>query len=206
MKRSFRLGITLCALIASTALAAGNGRCAEAPPAPETASEYQFMIKVGSLLSIDVFKEKELSGEYRVGETGKIIFPMIGEIQAADLSTEAFRQSLVEGMRKYIKDPMISVSLVKDKTDLGDAVVLVLGQVKTQGAQAMTPAGSSLLKAIAQAGGFTAIANPRSVKVVSRHAGTRQTKVYNLYDIFEARTDDPEVFAGDVIYVGESTF
>lgn len=205
MKRSFRFPITLCALVASTLMMSGSALCAE-EAAAETSSDYQFMIRVGSLLSIDVFKEKELSGEYRVGETGKIIFPMIGEIAAADLSIEAFRQSLVEGMKKYIKDPMISVSLVKDKTDLGDQVVLVLGQVKTQGAQPMTPAGSSLLKAVAQAGGFSPIANPRSVKVVSRQTGVRQTKIYNLHDIFEARMDDPEIFAGDVIYVGESTF
>lgn len=169
-------------------------------------ADSQFGVRIGSVLNIEVFKEKELSGEYRVGETGKIIFPLIGEIQAADLSTEMFRQSLVEAMRKYIKEPMISVSLVKDKLEIGYDVVLVLGQVKTQGAQPMTPAGSSLLKAIAQAGGFTPIANPRSVKVVSRQSGERKTTYYNLFNIFEAKADDPEIFAGDVVYVGESTF
>lgn len=164
-------------------------------------------IRSGSMLSVDVFKEKDLSGQYRVGETGKIIFPLIGEIQAADMTIEEFRLALVDSLKKFIKDPMVSVDFVREnQAETNGDVVLVLGQVRTQGAQVMTPEGSSLLKSIAQAGGFSPIANPRAVKVVSHHDGGRKTTVYNLYDVLEARIDDPAIYPGDVVYVGESAF
>lgn len=205
MTRNFKTHLHILAFaLTALMLAPGTVLADEADAAKPV--DGQFMVKIGSVLSIEVFREKDLSGEYRVGETGMIIFPLIGEVKAADMSIEEFRKSLAEAMKKYIKDPLISVSLVKDKSDVGYDVVLVLGQVKTQGAQPMTPAGSSLLKAIAQAGGFTPIANPRAVKVVSNRDGERKTTVYNLHDIFEARSDDPKIYSKNVVYVGESTF
>lgn len=199
----------ICALLSPAVAFADAGMVDAATAVPvEKATETHAVIQAGSMLGIDVFKEKDLSGQYRVGETGKIIFPLVGEIQAANMTIEEFRLALVESLKKFIKDPMVSVDLVREKLngDTSGDVVLVLGQVKNQGAQNITSTGSSLLKAIAQAGGFSAIANPRSVKVVSNHDGARKAVVFNLYDVLEARIDDPVLYPGDVVYVGESTF
>ncbi len=209
LSRFFGLALSGLVVFSASLCAADAG---ETAPVSATAQAAHRVISTGDLLAIDVFNEKNLTGQYRVNETGKIIFPMIGEAQAAGLSMESFRVALTEGLKKFIKDPLVRIDHVEEAinsngSQAADAnTVIVLGQVKSQGLQALNPEGSTLLQAIAQAGGFGVSANPRAVKVVSYATGTRQTKVYNLFDVLEGRAEDPAISRGDSIYVPESLF
>src|SRR3989344_2789071 len=66
-----------------------------------------FQLQPGDRLEITVYREADLSGVYEVDPAGRINFPLIGEIQAADLEIEQFREQLASRLKEYLVIPQI---------------------------------------------------------------------------------------------------
>src|SRR5689334_10866193 len=61
-------------------------------------------------LAIKFFKMDELSGDYDVDLAGNISLPLIGQLQAANLTTEQLDNQLTEKLgAKYLEHPDVSV-------------------------------------------------------------------------------------------------
>lgn len=73
------------------------------------AQDYQ----IGSqdILKISVFEYPDLTTEVRVSEEGNITFPLLGEIEAKNLTTRQMEQTIAEKLAKgkIVKDPQVSV-------------------------------------------------------------------------------------------------
>jgi len=78
--------------------------------------------------------------------------------------------------------------------------------VKQQGAQEVPPDGTTLLHVLALSGGFSDVANPGRVHVVSMSDGKKITRYVNVGDILTGRREDLVVHRGDVVFVPESFF
>ena len=123
------------------------------------ASEYT--INEGDTLFIYVLGEDELKQEVTVRPDGRISFPLAGDIPAEGLTFAQLKEELVQGLKGYIKFPEVSVSLRK----MGGRKIIILGEVAYPGVY--TPLGkTSLLEAIALAGGFNDSAVVSSVIVI----------------------------------------
>ncbi|NOZ69759.1 MAG: polysaccharide export protein [Deferribacteres bacterium] len=81
---------------------------------------------------------------------GKISFPLAGDVPAVCLTFEMLREELVERLKQYVRDPIISISLKKT----GDKKVIVLGEVNEPGVYYVS-GQRTVLEAIARANGFT---------------------------------------------------
>lgn len=151
-------------------------------------------------ITIKVFKAEDLSGDYDVDLAGKISMPLIGEIEAADLTTEQLDQVLTDKLgEKYFQRPDVSVS-IKQSTS---RVVTVDGAVQNAG-QFPVVAPLTLIQTIALAKGTTEDANPRRVAVFRTIAGQRQAAAFDLTEIRRGQADDPKIYPGDIVVVDGS--
>ena len=151
-------------------------------------------------LAIKVFKMDDLSGEYDVDLAGNISLPLVGQVQAANLTTAQLDTQLTDKLgEKYLEHPDVSVAIKSSTAH----VVTVDGAVKDGGS---FPVGgpTSLIRAVAMAKGTTEDANARRVAVFRTISGKRQAAAFDLTSIRRGEAPDPEIYPGDIIVVDGS--
>ena len=158
----------------------------------------------GDLFTLQVVGEKDLPTEYQVGADGSVDFPYIHRVAVQGLEpgevAGKVRQALIDA--KILVDPSVIVSV----TAYNSKRVTVLGQVRKPGSFSLSP-GMTLLQAISQAGGLSAIANRDRVNLTRRsEPEAAKTVVLSFDAITEGRSPDVPLQAGDQIYVNERVF
>ncbi|PHS61458.1 MAG: capsular biosynthesis protein [Thalassobium sp.] len=160
-----------------------------------------YQLGAGDVISISVYDEPDLSLEVRIGLSGDISYPLLGDIKVAGLSPKALENKLVEGLKgPYLIDPSVTVSIVEYRP------FYVTGEVEKPGSYAFHP-GLTVDKAISIAGGFTERASKSRIYVMhdgSVHAqnesaekGRSEKEAIRLFDVVQP---------GDVITVEQSFF
>jgi polysaccharide export outer membrane protein len=152
-------------------------------------------------LNIKVFKSDELSGDYDVDLTGKISLPLVGEVDAINLTTAELDQQLTDKLgAKYLEHPDVAVAIKESHSQL----VTIDGAVRESGS--FPAVGSmSLIQAVAMAKGTTEDANPRRVAVFRVIGGQRQAAAFDLTAIRRGEAPDPQIYAGDIVVVDGSS-
>ena len=172
-----------------------------APDEPRiVALESNYKIAPMDQLGIKVFKSEDLSGDYEVDLAGRISLPLIGEVEAANLTTAQLDEKLTSKLgEKYLQNPDVAVSIKKSTA----RVVTVDGAVRESGS--FPVAGPmTLIQAVALAKGPTEEANPRRVAVFRTVDGQRQAAAFDLTAIRRGQAADPKIFPGDIIVVDGS--
>lgn len=195
------------ALLALTGCAEGRGGPIPydiALPAPDSPSiiplEAGYRIAPLDKLSIKVLKMDDLSTDYNVDLAGNISMPLIGEVRAVNLTTAELDRQLTDKLgERYLENPDVSVG-IKESTS---RVVTVDGAVKQSGAFP-TIGPTSLMRAVALAGGVTEDANPRRVAVFRTVSGQRQAAAFDLMAIRRGQSPDPQIYPGDIVVVDGS--
>lgn len=152
-------------------------------------------------LAVKVFKMEDLSGDYDVDLAGNISLPLIGQVQAANLTTAQLDDQLTQKLgAKYLEHPDVSVAIKASTAH----VVTIDGAVKEGGS---FPVGGpiSLIQAIARARGTTEDANPRRVAVFRTIGGQRQAAAFDLTSIRRGLAPDPQIYPGDIVVVDGSS-
>lgn len=175
-----------------------------ATPAPaeliaEALDEYR--VGPSDLIEISVFQVPELSKTVRVGARGNLTLPLIGEIQAGGLTAQQLEALIASKLREnYLQDPQVSVFI---KEYISQRVT-VEGAVNKPGVFPIS-GKTTLLQAIAMAGGLDKLADPNDIKLFrDRKDGTRETIPYDLELIREGESPDPVLSTSDVVVVGKS--
>lgn len=175
-----------------------------AAPAPaeliaEALDEYR--VGPSDLIEISVFQVPELSKTVRVGARGNLTLPLIGEIQAGGLTAQQLEALIASKLREnYLQDPQVSVFI---KEYISQRVT-VEGAVNKPGVFPIS-GKTTLLQAIAMAGGLDKLADPNDIKLFrDRKDGTRETIPYDLELIREGESPDPVLSTSDVVVVGKS--
>lgn len=152
-------------------------------------------------LSIKVFKADDLTGDYSVDLAGHISMPLVGEVEAANLTTDQLDRKLTELLgQKYFEHPDVSVAIKQSTAH----VVTVDGAVN-QGGQFPVAGPMTLIQAIALAHGTTEDANARRLAVFRTIGGQRQAAAFDLTAIREGQAPDPQIYPGDIIVVDGSS-
>ena len=171
----------------------------DAPALQTLATNYK--IAPMDKLGIKVFKSDDLSGDYDVDLAGHISLPLVGEVEAANLTTAQLDQKLTEKLgEKYLEHPDVSVSIKQSAGRL----VTVDGAVRSGGSFPM--AGNlTLMQAVALAHGTSEDANAHRVAIFRTIAGKRQAAAFDLVSIRRGEAQDPAVYPGDIIVVDGSS-
>ena len=152
-------------------------------------------------LNVKVFRMPDLTGDYEVDLTGQISLPLIGSVAAADLTTAQLDQSLTTRLgEKYLENPDVSVG-IKSSTRRS---VTVDGAVNKAGSFPVN-GPTTLMQAVAAAGGTGPEANPRRVAIFRQISGKRQAAAFDLTSIRRGEAEDPQVYAGDIIVIDGSS-
>lgn len=179
------------------------------PPAPDAQNKKNeenksYFLRRGDGLKIEVYKERDLSGDYDVNESGSISFPLISSVDAVGKTEDQLAEEIAKRLKRYLKDPKVSVRKDLRRTGLIKEELTtfsVLGEVKKSGEYEMKE-GITLTNAIAISGGLTPIAGD-DAKVVRITGGNRVITNYNIKGISEGLVEDPKIMQGDKIIISQ---
>lgn len=185
----------LASLVVFAFLTMTNVQAAAEPAANASTAKnviFDYALAPGDLISVVVFGEPELSKDYTVGESGKIAFPLVGEVTVLGLKTKQVERLLRQKLKSgFLVNPRVNVTIRTYRS------VYINGQVKSPNGYPFVP-GMTVRKLISIAGGFTERASTSRIYVISEVAGAstspRKVKL------------DAEVRPGDIISVEESFF
>jgi len=195
------------ALLLSFAACAGRPAAAPVSPAPAEATSPGEALAASALGPGDVFEvrvygEPELSGVYRVGSQGDIVFPLCRRVMVSGLSAnetaERLRTCLADG---YIRNAQVSV-IVKE---YNSKKIFVFGEVQKPGTFVYED-GMTVIQAVTLAGGFMKTAAPNSTSVTRLVDGQEMKIRVPVQDIALGKATNVLLRPGDIVFVPESLF
>lgn len=152
-------------------------------------------------LTVRVFKMADLSGDYEVDLTGQLSMPLIGNVPAADLTIAQLDDLLTQRLgEKYLQNPDVTLSLKSSTL----RTVTIDGAVNKAGSYPVL-GPTTLMQAVAQAGGTSQDANARRVAIFRQIGGKRQAAAFDLTSIRRGEAPDPQIFAGDIVVIDGSS-
>jgi polysaccharide biosynthesis/export protein len=173
-----------------------------APDRTDMLSETRpYLIGPFDKLTIDVFGIDELSKrEVQTDASGRISFPLAGIVEAAGRTPAEVEEEIESRLsQRYVRDPQVTVNLKETVSQ----VITVDGQVKEPGLYPVI-GKMTLMRAVATAKGTAEFAKLDDVVIFRTVKGQDLAALYNLDAIRRGNYDDPEVFANDVVIVGDS--
>ena len=157
-----------------------------------------YQISPMDVLAVNVFRTPDLSFEnVQVDSSGAILFPLLGEVQAAGQTPTQLANELAARLRPYLENPQVTI-FVKEASSQR---VTVLGSVTQAGIYELEGA-STLLDALALARGLDRVAKQEQVIVFRNINGRRMAAMFNVRAIQRGEADDPEILGNDTVVVG----
>ena len=185
-------------------------RAADAPPADpgladatSSSTDQDYVLQPSDLIKVQIFQEPDLERDVRLSRENTVALPLIGTV---DLKGKTVRQveELIRGLyaRDFLVNPQVNI-IVKEYSA---RTVTVLGAVNKAGVVSFPLEHPlTLLDAIAQAGGFSRLANRGQLKLTRKLPdGKTETRVIDADHIIEGVTKDPiQLQKDDMIYIPE---
>jgi polysaccharide export outer membrane protein len=157
-----------------------------------------YVIGAEDVLSIVVWREKDLTADVMVRPDGMVSLPLVNDIQAAGLTPEEFRKNVTEATSRFVDTPTVSV-IVKE---INSRKVFITGEVTKPGPY---PLGgpTTVLQLIAQAGGLLEYADRENINVMRTANGTVSMFRFNYKDVARGRKVEQNILLkpGDTVIV-----
>ncbi|MGB8472976.1 MAG: polysaccharide biosynthesis/export family protein [Candidatus Acidiferrum sp.] len=167
-------------------------------PRKATTKDPNYSIAPDDVLTIDVWKEPEISRTVPVRRDGKISLPLLNDVQAAGLTPTQLGSEIVERLRATIVHPQVTVIVAQ----MSSQQIYVLGQVTRGGAYPLVP-DMTVMQALSIAGGFTPYANVKKIHVMRKENGEDKIFSMNYKEVISGRKTEQNIHLkpGDTIVV-----
>jgi polysaccharide export outer membrane protein len=181
----------LCMLISSQMVAQTDAaKSAAQTTTPATSGTSQvpahdntYVIGVDDVLAVNVWKEPDVSRTVPVRSDGKISLPLAGEVQASGETPKQLETALAAKLQSFISEPEVTVIV----TEVRSQKFNILGMVSKPGSYPLTNS-STVLDAIAIAGGFRDFAKQKSIYVLRQNADGSQVRLpFNYKDVIKGK-------------------
>jgi len=193
------LAAGLTAAFCTTSIAQAVDKDPDKKPAAQAPAplDAEYHIGPGDKLRIEVYKDPQLSQSVQVRPDGKITLPLLGDIEATDRTPLELRDSIGKALKEYITNPTVTVIVVEALASR----VYVMGEVTHPGTMDLH-GPTTILQALAMAGGFKEFANTKDVKVLRPKGGTGvETIHFNYKDVLTGDAKPFYLRPGDTIVV-----
>lgn len=162
----------------------------------------EFMLGVGDSIEVSVFRHEELKQAGRIVPSGKMIFPLIGDVVVAGKSISELRDDLRLRFSKYFVDPQIIINV----TTIQSQKIIVAGEVNSPGVFNLD-LSLSVTEAIFKAGGITNSAKSSNILLIRGKHGKADITLIDLNSIFKKGDFSQNMILqnGDVVYVPATT-
>jgi polysaccharide export outer membrane protein len=151
------------------------------------------------MLQISVWKNDAISRQLPVRPDGKISLPLLHDVQAAGLTPMQLRDKLAAALAEFMPNPEVAVTVL----DVRSYRISVLGEVQRPGVLQLK-ASTTILEAIALAGGFRDFASPSKIVIFRKDEQGNTQKIRFNYNRAVSSSGDQQnvtLFSGDVIVV-----
>ncbi len=198
--------------LAMAVLALALGGCASGPdypPAPRmvpAVADYFYIIGPGDGLSIQVWRNPEVSTTVTVRPDGMITTPLVEDIVAANKTPTQLARDIEKALAKYIQDPVVQVVM----TGFGgpyNQQIRVIGQAaKPQALQYREK--MTVMDVMIAVGGLTDFAAGNRASIVRTVDGKQQQFGVRLESLIKDGdiSANVEMLPGDVLIIPESFF
>jgi polysaccharide export outer membrane protein len=166
------------------------------PPGKGVAQSYQ--IGSGDVLEIKTWKEPDFSQDNVLVRTdGKISFPLLNDVQAAELTPIELKRVIETGLKDYVGTPVVTISVI----DPASQKFYILGEIQNTGEFPLTKK-LTVLQAFAMAGGFTQWASKKEILLLRNEGGKEKIYRVNYKNIIKGKVEQNlKLRADDTIIV-----
>ncbi len=170
-----------------------------APTALTPPSDY--VIGPDDQLTVNFWRDKDMSADVVVRPDGKITLPLINELQAAGLTPAELTTSITKASMKFLtEEPTVSVIV----RQINSRKVFITGQVGKTGPYPLSP-HMTIVQLIALAGGLAEYADKEHIQVVRIENGQQKSYWFNYKDFMKGKPaalkQNIELKIGDTIIV-----
>lgn len=161
-----------------------------------------YLIGPEDILDVSVWRSPELSKAVNVRPDGKISLPLIGDVQAAGRTPNQLRDAITEKLKEYQQTVVVSVIV----QEVNSYKIFINGEVSKPGTYTLRRK-TTLLQAIALAGGFNQFASKNKIMVIRDRANGngKEEKVRVRFDDIVGSDENSEkniiLLPGDTIFV-----
>lgn len=193
-RKSAVLRCGFCCVLAAFGRLATPPSCASqqphgAPTGPPRAATEE--LRPGDIVRLRIWREPDLSGDFRVDESHRVILPRLGPVDVGQLSLDSLKHYLLKLYQTYLRNPTIEVTLLRQ--------VKVTGAVRNPGSYPADP-GARVADVIALAGGVTPDGKQDEVELV-RQADKTRAKLRG-----DTLVVDTPIRSGDQLYVPQKSW
>jgi len=194
------------------ALLAGCSNTTTLPEASTRASmttdvnSYQYLIGPGDSLSIFVWRNPEISGQFIVRPDGKLTTSLVEDIDVAGKTPTMLAREIEEQLSTYINNPRVTVSVNGFKGPFGEQV-RVIGEATNPSAINYSE-HMTLLDLMIAVGGLTEFADGNNAKLVRVVNGEKKTYEIAIDDLIRDGdiSQNVDILPGDVVIIPEAWF
>jgi polysaccharide export outer membrane protein len=157
-----------------------------------------YVIGAEDVIGIVFWREAEMNGDVTVRPDGRITLPLIGDMQAAGLTTEALRDQIQTAAGKYMTAANVAVVV----RQINSRKVFITGRVTTPGTYSLG-GPRTVMQIIALAGGLNEYADAKSITVIRHRNGRPQSFKFNYKDVARGKKLEQNILLepGDTIVV-----
>ena len=196
-------------MAALTALALGG--CASRAPlvnAADNASapQHDYLIGPGDNISINVWRNPEVSMSVPVRPDGKITTPLVEDLQASGKTSTQLARDIEKALAKFIQQPVVTVIVTGFTGTYGDQI-RVIGQAARPQALPYRR-DMSLMDVLIAVGGVTEFASGNKASIIRSVDGKLQKMPVRLNDLIKEGdiSANMSMRPGDVLVIPESFF
>src|SRR5229473_3043106 len=185
--------------VPSLSASRNNGAMSDdAKAAAPATTDPAYIIGPEDVIDINVWKEPDMTRVVPVRPDGKISLPLINDVQAAGSTPQQLAAAVTEKLRKFLTEPQVTVIV----TQINSQRVFVVGEVLRAGAFPLVP-GTTVLQALANAGGFTTFANVKKIHVMRVVNGKHIELPFNYREVLKGDNPDQNIKLepGDTVVV-----
>lgn len=157
-----------------------------------------YMIGPGDILDISVWKNPDLTKQLAVLPDGRIHFPLIKELRVEGLTVKEVEEKLISGLKKYVPEPDLSVSVVQ----VNSMLIYVIGKVNKPGRFSINT-NIDVMQVLAVAGGLNPFAKEKQIGIFRKTDGKTMIYNFNYKEVSEGENLEQNIMLkrGDVIVV-----
>ena len=142
-----------------------------------------FVIGNDDRLAINVWKEPDLTRTIPVRSDGKISLPLVGELQASGLTPLQLEAAIATKLKSYVTEPEVTVIVEQ----INSQKFNILGQVTKPGSYSLS-AATTVLDAIAAAGGFRDFAKQKSIYILRKNSSGGEIRIpFNYKEVIKGK-------------------
>jgi polysaccharide biosynthesis/export protein len=173
---------------------------APAPPKPVSVQPTpgDYLIGEQDVLSIVVWKERELSATVVVRPDGKITLPLVDEVKVIGMTPAQLQAMLTEKFKPFLNIPQVTVEVVQ----INSRKAYLIGEVQKTGTFPLN-SSTTVLQIIAEAGGLRDFAKRKDIYILRNQKGNQVRYRFNYDEVIRGKNTQQNIVLqpGDMVVV-----